>query len=901
MAIARAEPIDRLRDDVRLLGELVGEVLREQGGAELFDDVEHIRLAAIRLRSTERSDQALLGWAEGQTTLRLLQLVRAFSVYFHLINLAEQHHRVRTLRERQRSQTAPVQESVAAAFADLTAQGVSPNRVREALQRIEVLPVLTAHPSEARRRTLLHHLECAAGLIDQLDDERAPAPDRAGALDSLRARITLIWQTAEARVERPSVLDEVQSVVYVLAGTVYDVLPLVHRAVDSVASCNGGPKFRFGSWVGGDRDGNPAVTPEVTRAAARLARVAVLRRYRDDVQSLGRDLSISGRLVGCLPELLESIERDRAELGVRAVPQWRDQPYRRKLGLIGERLRRTESGGSAPYTSAEQLLGDLRLTVDSLRTYGGGRIASGGLLDLHRRVETFGFSLAELEVRQHAGRHASAAAELLGLMGTPGYLGLSEPERMLVLEERLARDEPFGLPAEALSPATREVLETFGAMSDVQRMNGPNGAQTCVVSMSRAPSDALAVLLLAREAGLVDRSSCRLDVVPLFETISELRQCGQILGRMLTSRSYRAAVRARGNRQQVMVGYSDSNKDGGYLAATWATYRAQQDLAHAAREAGVELVVFHGRGGAVGRGGGPMGRAIRARPSVAASPAFKITEQGEVIFARYGSLAVAERHLEQVLHALILSSVQGSAFEPPPNWVEVMERLADKSRLVYAALVKQHPDFMSFFFAATPFPELATLNLGSRPVSRVGRGELPGLEDLRAIPWVFSWTQARVNLPGWFGLGGALRSEIDLYGLERLQAMYTDWPLFASAIDNAQISLGTADVPTARRYAELAGPELQPVFESIMQEYDRSVEIVLRVTRQGELLERSPVLARSIKLRNPYVDALHVAQLALLKRFRALRPDAPAEERHLLMDAIHHSINGIAAGLQTTG
>jgi phosphoenolpyruvate carboxylase len=901
VAIARAEPIDRLRDDVRLLGELVGEVLREQGGHDLFRDVEHIRQAAIRLRSTGDADQALLGWAEGQSTLRLLHLVRAFSVYFHLINLAEQHHRVRTLRERRSAQTGPLQESVAAAFADLTAQGIALDQIQAALRRVEVLPVLTAHPSEARRRTLLHHLESAARLIDQLDDEHATRQDRAGVLDDLRARITLIWQTAEARVERPSVLDEVQSVLYVLAGTVYDVLPLVHRVIDTVSNSTTGPKFRFGSWVGGDRDGNPAVTAEVSRAAARLARVAVLRRYRDDVQSLGRDMSISGRLVGCLPALLESIDKDRAELGVRAVPEWRDEPYRRKLGLIGERLRRTESGGSGPYTSADQLLGDIELIVDSLRAFGGARIAAGGLLDLQRRVEAFGFSLAELEVRQHAGRHASATAELLGLVGVPGYLGLSEPERMRVLEERLALDEPFGLPSDALSSETREVLETFQAMNDIQRINGPTGAQTCVVSMSRAPSDALAVLVLAREAGLMDRSTCQLDVVPLFETISELRDCGQILARMLSSAPYRAAVRARGDRQQVMVGYSDSNKDGGYLAATWATYRAQQDLAEAASAAGVELVVFHGRGGAVGRGGGPMGRAIRARPSAAASAAFKTTEQGEVIFARYGNLAIAERHLEQVLHALILSSVRGSAVQPPAEWVEVMERLADGSRVAYEALVKHHPDFMAFFHAATPFPELATLNLGSRPVSRAGRGQLPGLEDMRAIPWVFSWTQARVNLPGWFGLGSALQAEMRSGGLECLQSMYVEWPLFASAIDNAQLSLGTADVPTARRYAELAGAELFPVFELIMQEYDGSVDAVLQVTCQGELLEGSPMLARSIKLRNPYVDALHVAQLALLKRFRSLPADAPAEERHLLMDAIHHSINGIAAGLQTTG
>jgi phosphoenolpyruvate carboxylase len=905
VAVARAEPIDRLRADVRLLGELVGEVLREQGGPELFDDVEHIRQAAIGLRSSPDSDQALLGWVEQQSTLRLLQLVRAFSAYFHLINLAEQHHRVRTLRERQRSRSGTLPESVADAVAELSAQGVTPEQVVQRLNTIEVHPVLTAHPSEARRRTLLHHLEDGERLIALLDDEAATPRERVAVLDALRARITLMWQTAEARVERPSVLDEVQSVLYVLAGTVYDVLPMVGRAVDAAlpwrSAESDGPRLRFGSWVGGDRDGNPAVTPDVTRAAARLARVAVLRRYRDDLQLLGRDMSISGRLVGCQPALLESIERDRAELGVQAVPQWHDEPYRRKLGLIGERLRRAASNGPGAYTTAEELASDLRLVADSLETHAGRRIADGGLLDLRRRVDAFGFSLAELEVRQHAGRHAAAAAELLGMVGVAGYLGLSESDRMQVLEAQLGRDAPLGVPAMALSAQTREVLETFQAMSDVQRLNGVTGSQTCVVSMSRAPSDALAVLLLAREAGLVDGSTCRIDVVPLFETITELRDCGQILARMLASPAYRAAVRARGDRQQVMVGYSDSNKDGGYLAATWATYRAQQYLADAADAAGVKLVVFHGRGGAVGRGGGPMGRAILARPAAAASATFKITEQGEVVFARYGSLPIAERHLEQVVHALLLSTGRSDAFEPPAEWIEAAERLAADSGQAYTTLVKDDPDFMAFFHAATPFPELATLNLASRPVSRAGRGELPALEDLRAIPWVFSWTQARVNLPGWFGLGSALRAAIDAGGLERLQAMYAQWPFFASAIDNAQLSLGTADMATARRYAALAAPDLWRVFEAILGEYERSVSGVLRVTRQAELLEVSPVLARSIKLRNPYVDALHVAQLALLRRFRALGDGASEQERHTLMDAIHHSINGIAAGLQTTG
>jgi phosphoenolpyruvate carboxylase len=704
------------------------------------------------------------------------------------------------------------------------------------------------------------------------------------------------------------VLDEVQSVIYVLSGTVYDVLPLLERAVDGALrkalgrSARVDVRLRFGSWVGGDRDGNPAVTPEVTRAAARLARAAVLRRYREDVQRLGRDLSISGRLVGCSPALLESIEHDRHELGVQAVPQWRDEPYRRKLGLIAERLRRAESGGAGGYTDAQALVRDLDLVAESLSAFAGERIAGGGLLDIRRRVEAFGFSLAELEVRQHSARHAAAADELLAVSGVAGYLHMGEAERMRVLEERLADERPLAIPPEALTAPTREIIETFQAMRDIQQLNGPAGAQTCVISMAHAASDALAVLMLAREAGLADNERSQLDIVPLFETIGELRDCGRILTEMLSSPAYRAAVRARGNHQQVMVGYSDSNKDGGYLAATWGTYEAQQALADAAAAAGVELVVFHGRGGAVGRGGGPMYRAIMARPAAVASGTFKITEQGEVIFARYGSLPIAERHLEQVVHALLLSSMHGGS-GAPTDWLAVMERLADVSRGAYAGLTRECPEFMEFFHAATPFPELATLNLASRPVSRAasdGRTALPDLEDLRAIPWVFSWTQARVNLPGWCGLGTALDAEMRSGGLERLQTMYADWPFFTSAMDNAQLSLGTADVPMARRYASslVEEPSVRGVFDVILREYELAVACVLQVTRQRELLERSPVLARSIKLRNPYVDALHIAQLALLKRFRA---NASAPDDQQLLDAIHHSINGIAAGLQTTG
>lgn len=916
----RAEPIDRLRGDVHLLGGLVGEVLREQGGPDLFEAVEYLRTTAIALRSDEGDDPAreaaLLTWVDDQPTDRLLALVRAFSVYFHLINLAEQHHRVRTLRERERG-GGDLHESIGASVGALRAIGIAPAAVADGLHRLAVRPVFTAHPSEARRKTLRHHLDRAAALIARLDAPDATPRERTATLDALRERITLIWQTAAAREAQPSVLDEVQSILTILAGTVYDVVPTVGRALESAVAAAypdaataareaSGQWLRPGTWVGGDRDGHPGVTPDISRAAARLARTAILRRYREEVRALGVDLSISARLNGASPELLASLDRDLADLGVQPVRRWRDEPYRRKCGLIGERLRRTESDSPGGYTSAAAFQADLALIAESLEGHGGGRIATGPVRDLQRRAALFGLHLAELEIRQHADRYNAAIAELFGLSGVSGYIALDELARLALLEARLA-DEPFARPPEVLSPRTRDILDTFTAMADIQALCGPAACRTAIISMCHAPSDVLAVLLLAREAGLVSTTtegtiSSHLDIVPLFEEIAELQGCGETLTRLCAIPSYRAALRSRGDHQQVMVGYSDSNKDGGFLAASWQTYRAQDALARAAKEAGIALTIFHGRGGAIGRGGGPMGRAILARPAAARTPDLKVTEQGEVISARYGHPAIAARHLEQMIYALLLSSLSPTEAPPPDAWVATMEQLADASRRAYEAGIKESPALLAFFREATPFLELGGLNLASRPVSRTGGGAATvELGDLRAIPWGFSWTQVRANLPGWFGIGSALDAVIVAGGLPQLQAMYQGWRAFATALDNAQLSLGTADLPTLRRYATLAEGDSTAVLDAIIAEYERSVATILAITGQRELLEGSPTLARSIKLRNPYVDALHVAQITLLRRYRALPPDAPTDERAALLDAIHNSINGIAAGLQTTG
>ncbi|HEX8983591.1 MAG TPA: phosphoenolpyruvate carboxylase [Ktedonobacterales bacterium] len=918
--------MDALRDDVRLLGDLVGQVVREQAGDHIFALVEEVRLAAIAVRDAEspdvESERALLQWAERQTTADLRSVTRAFSIYFHVINVAEQHHRVRRLNERERADV-PLPESIAAAVARLREQGVSQERITALLPSLRVRPVFTAHPSEARRPTLLLHLERCATLLTDYDIYRENPRRRRAIEDDLRAVITLLWQTAETRTERPSVLDEAQSVVRVLAGTVYDVAPQVQRTLESATLMTspslppepaGSAFLEPGSWVGGDRDGHPFVTADVTRAAARLARTSVLRRYMEEAQAIGRDLSVSFRMIGASDALMASLERDRVELGVTPVAQWADEPYRRKCGLIAERLRRAAEDEPGGYPDADALLADIRLMRESLLDHCGQRLAGGRLWDFETRVRIFGFRLCELEVRQHSARFTAAVTELLQLANAQPYDTLDEAGRVVALEAALTA-APIALPAAALSAETRQTLAAFDAIRAIQERHGEAASRTVIISMCRAPSDVLAVLLLARESGLFDWSGsagdldapahARIDIVPLFEEIGELRQSAHILEALLRIPVYRAALRARGWRQQIMIGYSDSNKGAGYLAAAWATFGAQEALARAAAAHGLALELFHGRGGAVGRGGGPMGRAILARPPHASYPTLKVTEQGEVIFARYSHAAIAERHFEQIVHALLRSALEPPEGEPPAEWVETMERLAARSRDVYHQQIKENAAFLRFFREATPFPELASLNLASRPVSRQGRGGAdeppPNLADLRAIPWSFSWTQTRANLPGWFGIGSALREEIASGGLERLRAMYVGWRFFATTMDNAQRSLGVADMPTFHRYATLA-TDGAPQTAMVDEEYQRAVSAVLAITQQQALLERSSVLARSIRLRNPYVDALHLAQIALLRRYRAAPSgEVEAPERARLLDAIHDSINGVAAGLQETG
>jgi phosphoenolpyruvate carboxylase len=912
----RAEPIEGLRNEVNLLGALLGDVLREQGGTELFDLVEWARLHSITGRTVGNMSDAfrgLLARLEEASDEEIFGLVRAFGIFFHLINLAEQHHRVRTLRQRERQERA-LHESLEEAFLTLRDRGVEPDRVKELLDDLLLFPVLTAHPSETRRRTVLQRLAALGQLIQQLDDTRLSPRERDWLFDRLREEITLLWQTAETRLARPTPLDEVRSTIAILAGPIYDVVPFFRRALrrailraypelTSEALWNRLP-IRIGSWVGGDRDGNPAVTAAVTEATARLMREAILRRYLEEVVDLRRALSVSARLRGASDELMATIDQERERLGFAPVRAWADEPYRRMLGLIEERLRRTEHGEPGGYAGPEEFATHLKVMADSLRQHEGHWIADGRLADLIARVDVFGFHLAELEIRQDAARYREALAELFALVGCAGYEAMPSDEREHLVLTRLEQGV-FGLPRGALSPDTREVLATFDAIGRIQRLSGERACHTVIVSMTREPADVLGTVVLAREAGLIDFAKdgavrhCRIDVVPLFEQIAELDRCDQILARLLANPIYRTVVRLRGNQQEVMLGYSDSNKDGGYVSSNWRIYRAQERLAEVARQFGAQLRLFYGRGGAIGRGGGPMGRAIRARPAAARRPVLKTTEQGEVIFARYSDPAITLRHWEQMTHASIGSL--GSDPDPsmPESWYRMMEQLATWSQEAYERLVKDEPTFVRFFTSATPFPELASLNLASRPVARRGSPE-SGLcfADLRAIPWVFSWTQTRVNLPGWYGLGTALERALAAGEESTLREMYYRWPFFEMLLDNAQISLATADMLIAECYATLAGDDGW-IAERIAEEYQRAVRTILAVTGQCELLERSPILARLVRLRNPYVDVLHACQIVLLRRYRA--GAGMGERQSRLLDAIHHSINAIAAGLQTTG
>ena len=914
-----------MRRDVRLLGDLLGEVLREAGGQGLLDDVERLRRAVIAARHAAAPVTAGTGRPAGDALGKISEMVaswpleraeavaHAFTVYFHLANLAEEHQRVRTLRERD-SGDRPVRESLADAVARI-GSGPGAAGLGDLIAGLRVHPVLTAHPTEARRRAVTEALRRIGGLLSRLDGGRLGASERAETRRRLKEEIDLLWRTSALRSAAMRPLDEVRAAMTAFDETLFRVVPALYRSLDRALNgpesgrvAPAAPAFlRYGSWIGADRDGNPFVTAEVTRQTALIQAEHALRALENATDRIGRALTVHagpgpaavppgmtraiGAAQGMHPELMADITARALEEPFRAYLLYAARRLRAtRLELEDQRARGLERDGpdgaadgydagtaeASPafpglaYPGPAEFVDDLRLVQRELAQGGAVRQAFGELQHLIWQAETFGFHLAELEVRQHSAVHARALAEI----GAAGEL----------------------------SPATREVLATFRAMAWIQGRFGPQACRRYVISFTRSADDIATVYELARLA-TPDGCLPQLDVIPLFESGEDLENSARVLDDMLLLEPVAERLAATGRRLEIMLGYSDSAKELGPVSATLRLFTAQQRLARWALANDVRLTMFHGRGGALGRGGGPAGRAVLAQPAGSVADRFKVTEQGEVIFARYGHSVIAQRHLEQVTSAVLLASAVPAAdpadgtadgtADPAGRYRRFADLMDAGALRTYRALVGAD-GFAEWFARISPLDELGAMRIGSRPARR-GIGTGAGLDDLRAIPWVFAWSQTRVNLPGWFGLGSGLAAVADgAGGLAEAQDAYRCWPLVAVLLDNAEMSLAKTDRRIAARYLALGCRD--DLTAIVLEEYDLTRRLVLAVTGHDRLLANRPVLSRAVALRDPYVDALSLLQLRALTALRAGATERDRLERLLLL-----TVNGVAAGLQNTG
>ncbi len=870
-----------MRRDVRLLGRVLGDVLRQAGGQDLLDDTERLRRAVIAARRQGSGDAAAAEIADlvaAWPLERAEAVAHAFTVYFHLANLAEEHQRIRTLRKRDTA-AQPPRESLAATIAGIREPG--PGSAGRLLADLRVHPVLTAHPTETRRRAVTEALRRIGALLASMDDARLGASEHAEALRRLREEIDLLWRTAALRVQAMRPLDEVAAVMAAFDETLFRVVPVLYRSLDQALQ---GPRsgeaaavapafLRFGSWVGADRDGNPFVTAQVTRETAEIQADHALRALENVTTRVGRALTVHAGPALAGPQLTRALAaagRAHPDLLAQITARSPGEPYRTYLLYTARRLRATRLGETGPgeiglgYGGPAEFIADLRLVQQALALAGASRQAFGELQHLIWQAETFGFHLAGLEIRQHSAVHARALQELRA--------------------------------GAARSPQTTEVLETFRAAAWIQGRFGPDACRRYVVSFTRSAADIAAVHELASLSSLNEPAPV-LDVVPLFESGADLANATRVLDDMLELEPVAARLAATGRQLEVMLGYSDSAKELGPVSATLRLFDTQQQLARWAAARDIRLTLFHGRGGALGRGGGPAGRAVLAQAPGSVAGRFKVTEQGEVIFARYGHPVIARRHLEQVASAVLLASA-GAAADPAAGgqFRPVAGRIEAGALRAYRALVESR-GFAGWFARISPLQEISGMRIGSRPSRRGAASDTgsPGLDDLRAIPWVFAWAQTRVNLPGWFGLGSGLAAAADGEGgLREVRDAYLAWPLLAVLLDNAEMSLAKTDRRIAARYLALGGRA--DLTAAVLDEYDLTRRLVLAVTGHDRLLANRPVLSRAVALRDPYVDALSHLQLRALAGLRRGDADRERLERLLLL-----TVNGVAAGLQNTG
>lgn len=894
-----SEPLDyatsTLSADIHLLGDLLGTIIVEQHGQAAFELVERIRLSAKARRTGEAGAlEALVTTIETVDLEAMAVLIKAFSNYFQLINIAEDQQRIRVLRQREGA--GSLGETIEEAVRALRQAGLSAGEVRALLERLRVRLVLTAHPSEAKRKEVLVKLRQIARLMNRRDRQKLLPHEQRALQAALCEEIEELWQTRPTRATWPEVSDEVDFGLYFLTSVIMDAV--VGITADLRASLQAiypeedwsglPPVLRYASWIGADRDGNPNVTPEATLQTLELMRRAARRVYLAEVAHLREHLTQSLDEVPVSGPLRYSLPED--EFLARRYP---GEPYRQKMHLIYQKLQADR------YASGEALLADLLLAEESLRQNRGRHVAEGALRRLMEKVRLFGLHLAPLEVRQDARVHAATLAALFREYGLAGdYPALPEAEKQALLTREIASRRPLFPQEPAFSPEVNDVIATWRMIATAHRRHGPAVIDTVIASRTEAPSDVLAMLVFASEVGVQDS----LDLVPLFETIEDLHNAPAVMAALFDNAEYRRHLEARGGRQQIMLGYSDSNKDGGYFASNWSLYTAQERLASVCAERGVLLELFHGRGGSIGRGGGPTNRAILANPPGAMQGPLKITEQGEVIAYRYGNAEIARRHLHQVLNAALRVLGGLSRTGVRAEWRETMTALAGAGQAAYRALVYETPGFLDYWQQATPIRQLSRLPIGSRPVRR-SEG---GFEAIRAIPWVFSWMQSRAIIPSWYGVGHALEAFCggqaeDCDGLATLQAMYQEWPFFTALIDNLELDLAKADMGIAALYAGLVQEAdlRERIFGAIRAEHARACCYVNRIIGQERLLDHAPVLQRSIERRNPYVDPLNFIQVALLRALR--QPGLEAARHHALAELVLATVNGIAAGMKTTG
>ena len=917
------EPKDEpLRRDINLLGRVLGQVLIEQEGEELFETEEEVRLLCKRLRFDydPALDERLRRKIEVLDGEQLRQIVRAFSVYFQLVNIAERYHRIRRRRQYESSLSDPPQRaSLASALTRLEREGFGAERLRRVLDGMSVGLVLTAHPTEAMRRSVRRKHVAIGEMLELLESGPLTWKERRRLEEKLAEEVTVLWQTDELRARRPEVTQEIERTLLFFENPLISATLDVYREFEDELARRFpgeapelGRVLAFGSWVGGDQDGNPFVKPETLSAALELHRQLILNRHLSSVLWLVNHMSQSARLIGVSEELRASVARDEKSLPETAERYECLDPnelYRRKLLFVAERLRRTLEGPGTPaaYPGVRDFVEDLNSVRRSLLTHGGERTANGSLRDLIRQAEVFGFHLAKLDVRQESSRVVAAVAELLAAGTSEDLRVMTEGARASLLRRLVVDPAPLPPDHDGLSEDSREVLDTFERIRQARDAFSEPPIETFILSMAHQASDVLCVQLLARRAGLLEVNQSgrctanHLRITPLFETIEDLDRASDVLRRLLEDPFYRSSLSRLDDLQEIMLGYSDSGKDAGYVTSNWVLYKAQGSLASVAGEHGVRLRLFHGRGGSAGRGGGPSYQAIMAQPPGTLDGRIRITEQGEVISFKYSMRGLARRNLDTVLAAVLESSATAdcSAGRPDARWVEAMEELSDKAQKTYRALVYDDEGFLNFFSGASPIVELSMLNMGSRPARRV---QDPEVESLRAIPWVFAWTQNRFLLPSWYGAGSALEDYASKdSGLNLLREMYERWPFFRTLTDFMQMTLAKSDLRIAETYVSLVdNAELRErLWRRIFDEHAACVGALLKVTGHENLLDDSPVLQRSIRLRNPYVDPLSYVQVNLLRRLRNLPEGSP--EREPTLNTLLLTISGISSGMLNTG